>query len=212
MLIAFSVGALSLGTVTASQALGGAVDPAAHVRHGAEGEGRDKGGDHVVIDKSKHNLNHSCKGTFGYCTQNAVFAPKLIGDVGLIGTNGLIGLVGTNGTDGTNGTNGTNGTDGTNGTSTPPEDAEWCSPGFWRNHPEEWPVPTTTPYSSVFGAPPPRSNNGIMNNAPTDPTLFEVVDNPQWYGGGAANRVADYLSDQDPRINYQGVRVDNCPL
>ncbi|HEX5568315.1 MAG TPA: hypothetical protein VFY14_15555, partial [Streptomyces sp.] len=65
--------------------------------------------------------------------------------------------------------------------------------------------------SDVFGAPPPRSPQGIRQGAPTDPTLQEVIDNPQWYGGDAANNVADALS-QAAGLNFTGERVDNCPL
>ncbi|WP_030692855.1 hypothetical protein [Streptomyces globisporus] len=210
LLVSVSAGALTLGLVGVSQALGSSAETVASVRGG---EDHGKGGDHVVVDKSKHNLHHSCQGgTFGYCTQNANFSPKILGDVSLIGTTGLIGVTGTTGTDGTTGTTGRTGTDGT---TAPPGDAEWCSPGYWKNHPAAWGPTGVSPdtlYSSVFGAPPPRSPNGVRNNAPTDPSLFVVVSNPQWYGGGAANNVADYLSDHHPDINYQGVRVDNCPL
>ncbi|MFP8960987.1 hypothetical protein ACLIYP_10570 [Streptomyces nanhaiensis] len=179
--------------------------------------------------KSKSNRVDGCQGDNSkQCTQDNSNRPVLVGMSG----GGLIGLIGgsnggttTNGT-ATNGmttgmttgtaTNGTTTGMTTNGTTTNGGAAQWCSPGFWKNnYPEAW-GPTgytgNETYSSVFGAPPPRSPQGINQNAPTDPTLFQVVDNPQWYGGDAANNVADLLSDAHPDIDYQGVRVDNCPL
>ncbi|MFH0242860.1 hypothetical protein ACGRHY_10545 [Streptomyces sp. HK10] len=168
--------------------------------------------------RSKSNRVDGCQGVNSkQCTQDNSNRPVLIGMSG----GGLIGLIGgsTGMTTGMTTGTATNGmTTGmtTTGTTTNGGAAQWCSPGFWRNNfPEAW-GPTgytgNETYSSVFGAPPPRSPQGINQDAPTDPTLFEVVDNPQWYGGGAANNVADLLSDAHPDIDYQGVRVDNCPL
>ena len=46
-----------------------------------------------------------------------------------------------------------------------------------------------------------------------DPTLQEVLDNPQIYGGEAMNNVADLLSEAHPGVDFQGDRVeDSCPL
>lgn len=43
--------------------------------------------------------------------------------------------------------------------------------------------------------------------------LLQVVQNPQWYGGGATNNVGDLLSGAHPDVNYTGERVeDSCPL
>jgi hypothetical protein len=97
---------------------------------------------------------------------------------------------------------------------------EWCSPGYWRNHLDEAAYALTfsggytlaTPYSTVFGAAPPRSNKGVMDGAPTNPTLQQVLQNPQWYGGDAFNIVGDYLSDLHPDVDFGGTREDNCPL
>ncbi|MFJ3831764.1 hypothetical protein ACIPWI_27890 [Streptomyces sp. NPDC090046] len=202
-----------MGTVSASQAITSTAAPVSARMHG--GDGHDKG-DNVVVDNSKHQLSHSCKGeTFGYCTQKVNFAPKLLGPITLIGTTGLIGITGTTGTTGTDGTTGTTGTDGTTGTTgttTPPGDAEWCSPGFWRNHPEDWPVPTDTLWSaSIGGTLPDRTPSGIANGAPTDPSLLYLLEHPQYYGGDDTNTVADYLSIQ-AGLNFTGARVDNCPL
>jgi hypothetical protein len=102
------------------------------------------------------------------------------------------------------------------------EKGEWCSPGYWRNHLEEASIaaaacgpPRTldNKYSDVFGAQPPRSPSGVRDNAPTDPTLLQVLQNPQWYGGAAFNNVGDLLSLCHPDVNFTGERVeDSCPL
>jgi hypothetical protein len=48
---------------------------------------------------------------------------------------------------------------------------------------------------------------------PGDPTLQEVLDNPQIYGGGAFNNVGDLLSAAHPDVDFQGDRIeDSCPL
>ncbi|MCX5557275.1 hypothetical protein [Streptomyces sp. NBC_00038] len=114
------------------------------------------------------------------------------------------------------GHDGTTGTTATTSTTTPPGDAQWCSPGFWKNHyPEAWGPTGLTgneKYSAFFQQAPPRSPKGISDKAQVDPTIYEVVANPQWYGGGATEDVADLLSDRHPGINFTGFRVDNCPL
>ncbi|MFJ9698136.1 hypothetical protein [Streptomyces fradiae] len=225
LMVAVSVGALTLGTATMSQAIdwehpgltraaAKKPAPAPPAQRSAEKDGKGgkggKGGKTTYkIDNSKHDVNHNCKGkTFGYCTQNAVFAPTVLGGVNL--TNGLIGLIGTNGT------NGTTVPPTTNGTTTPGE-PEWCSPGFWRNnYPEAWGPTGLTgneTYSSQFGGDlPTRTQAGINAGAPIDPTLIYTLQNPQYYGGDDTNRIADLLSSLHPDINYTGVRVDNCPL
>ncbi|MFE1578553.1 hypothetical protein [Streptomyces fradiae] len=217
LMVAVSVGALTLGTATMSQAIdwehpgltrAAAKKPAPPAQRSAEKDGKGgKGGKTThKIDNSKHDVNHNCKGkTFGYCTQNAVFAPTILGGVNL--TNGLIGLIGTNGTTVPPTTNGT----------TTPGEAQWCSPGFWRNnYPEAWGPTGLTgneTYSSQFGGDlPTRTQAGINAGAPVDPTLIYLLQNPQFYGGDDANRIADLLSSLHPDINYIGVRVDNCPL
>ncbi|UQS31153.1 hypothetical protein J5J01_05520 [Streptomyces fradiae] len=175
-------------------------------KDGKGGKGGKGGKTTYKIDNSKHDVNHNCKGkTFGYCTQNAVFAPTVLGGVNL--TNGLIGLIGTNGTTVPPTTNGT----------TTPGEPEWCSPGFWRNnYPEAWGPTGLTgneTYSSQFGGDlPTRTQAGINAGAPIDPTLIYTLQNPQYYGGDDTNRIADLLSSLHPDINYTGVRVDNCPL
>ncbi|MFE7584023.1 hypothetical protein ACFU5Y_20995 [Streptomyces gardneri] len=72
LLVAVSAGALTLGMVGTSHALGG------------EGD----------------TLTDSCKGTFGACTQTLSFAPELLGDVSLLDTASILdtsGLIGTRG-------------------------------------------------------------------------------------------------------------------
>jgi hypothetical protein len=105
-----------------------------------------------------------------------------------------------------------------------PPGGEWCSPGFWKNHPDEADVAAAdcglqgmdvTTYSSQFGAAPPRSPKGVRDGAPTNPTLRQVLNNPQWYGGEATNNVADLLSECHDEVDFQqgDERVENsCPL
>jgi hypothetical protein len=97
---------------------------------------------------------------------------------------------------------------------------EWCSPGYWRNHLDEAAVAAaagefqlTDTYASHFGAAPPRTRQGVRQNAPTNPSLLQVLQNPQWYGGDAFNNVGDLLSDAHPDVDFSGERVeDSCPL
>ncbi|WP_406863857.1 hypothetical protein ABZO31_26865 [Streptomyces sp. HUAS MG47] len=174
LVVAVSVGALTLGTTAISQALDLNHPGVAQTRSSAPADGdhkdhgkhHGKGGDKVHI--SKDDLDHSCKGkTFGYCTQKVEFSPTIIGDL----TTGLIGLIGTtttppttNGTTTpptTNGTttppttNGTTTPPTTNGTTTPPAN-QWCSPGFWAQNPGAWMDPNRgdTPYNPALTVPP----------------------------------------------------------
>lgn len=48
---------------------------------------------------------------------------------------------------------------------TPTPGAEGCTPGFWKNHPEAWPIPTTTTVGSVF------TGAGVYSTA----TLLEAL-------------------------------------
>lgn len=103
----------------------------------------------------------------------------------------------------------------------PPMEAngEWCSPGYWRNHldeaafaAEQGGFSLESKYSEFFGAVT-LTPLGERQGAPTDPTLLEVLQNPQWYGGEAFNDVGDLLSDAHPDVDFQGERVeDSCPL
>jgi cysteine-rich repeat protein len=111
--------------------------------------------------------------------------------------------------------------DGCSATCTVEPAGEWCSPGYWKNHPDDADDAAeecglnmgTTTYASQFGAAPTRSPQGVKDGAPTNPTLRQVVDNPQWYGGEAANNVGDLLSECHLGVDFDGERVeDSCPL
>ncbi len=100
-------------------------------------------------------------------------------------------------------------------TVTPPPTgpAQWCSPGYWKNHTDSWAatgVALSTRYTlSTLDV---KTTGRGCSTASRTPSLFEVISMPQCYGGPAANLVADFLSDSHPSINYTGVRVENCPL
>jgi hypothetical protein len=81
---------------------------------------------------------------------------------------------------------------------TPPSD--WCSPGFWKNHLGLWPIGPYTPYNSVF-------DPDLAGN----PSLYTVISQPQKYGGGLTEQVADYLSTLHGEVNFTGERGE-CPL
>ncbi|MFW5696774.1 MAG: hypothetical protein ACOCXR_03200 [Phototrophicaceae bacterium] len=99
----------------------------------------------------------------------------------------------------------------------PPADPTWCSPGYWRqpHHLDSWAATGISPdakYSAYFG-PVTLSNNGARRRASADPTLWEVLQSPQFYGGAAFNNVGDLLSGAHPDVNFNGTRVeDSCPL
>jgi hypothetical protein len=92
---------------------------------------------------------------------------------------------------------------------------QWCSPGYWKNHPAAWAplapaITMATPYDGPIKY---DAKKCARNGAPSNPTLFDVISNPQCYGGEAANAVADMLSAAHPGISYYGVRVEgSCPL
>lgn len=95
--------------------------------------------------------------------------------------------------------------------------AEWCSPGYWKNHTDSWAatgIGLTELYSAYYrlSTLDYKTTGRGCSTAPSSPTLFQAIDMPQCYGGPAANLVADLLSDNHPGINYQGTRVENCPL
>ena len=88
----------------------------------------------------------------------------------------------------------------------PPPSTTWCSPGFWKNHESLWPQYLNTLYSSIGSWRAPLSKKAPAG----DPTLQQVVENPQTYGGPATNSVADYLSN----IFFGtpiGSGVESCP-
>lgn len=82
---------------------------------------------------------------------------------------------------------------------------QWCSPGYWKNHIESWAATGISPDA--------KYNDYFDPDLPGNPSLFEVVDNPQIYGGPAANNVGDLLSAAHPGVNFTGERIENsCPL
>ena len=92
----------------------------------------------------------------------------------------------------------------------PPAGGEWCSPGYWRqpHHLDSWAATGISPsalYNS-FGFKP-----ALLGN----PTLLQVLQRPQTYnrgGTGSFNNVGDLLSGAHPGVNFDGERVENCPL
>jgi hypothetical protein len=89
-------------------------------------------------------------------------------------------------------------------------DAEWCSPGFWRNNANkhganQWPVSTDTKYNAVISDP----------TVAGDPSLLDVLNSPQTYGGAAFNAVGTYLSIEaglNVQFDENGNPIHNCPL
>ncbi len=91
------------------------------------------------------------------------------------------------------------------------EPPQWCSPGYWRNHPDAWAATGISP-NTLYGETA-VSKLGQKAGAPTNPTLWQVLQSPQYYGGDAFNAVADLLSDAHPDVNFDGTRYeDSCPL
>jgi hypothetical protein len=96
---------------------------------------------------------------------------------------------------------------------TPP--GEWCSPGYWRQpqHLGSWEATgykTTDLFYVTLGYYP---KLGTSAGATTNPTLLQVLETPQYYGGDAFNAVGDLLSAAHPEVNFLGMRVeDSCPL
>jgi hypothetical protein len=98
------------------------------------------------------------------------------------------------------------------------EGGEWCSPGYWRqpHHLDSWEVTayaTDDLFVDELGYLPTRSSQGVRQGAPESPTLLQVLQKPQWYGGDAFNAVGDLLSMSHPDVDFGGERVeDSCPL
>jgi len=92
----------------------------------------------------------------------------------------------------------------------PPAGGEWCSPGYWRqpHHLDSWAATgiSTGAFYNSFGFSPQLTGN---------PTLLQVLQSPQTYnkkGSGAFNNVGDLLSGAHPDVDFDGKRVENCPL
>jgi hypothetical protein len=97
-------------------------------------------------------------------------------------------------------------------------EGQWCSPGYWRqpHHLDSWAATGYSPsdlFSAKLGYYPTVSKQGAKEGAATDPTLWQVLQSPQWYGGDAFNAVGDLLSTAHPDVDFLGIRVgDSCPL
>jgi len=100
---------------------------------------------------------------------------------------------------------------------TPPVVTTWCSPGYWKNHPQSWPAGyLTLKYNSFSGvyAHDPKTFVGYdfgKKDGSNNPTLIEVISNPSIYGGPATNNVADILSNKVFGTPI-GSGVESCPL
>jgi hypothetical protein len=87
----------------------------------------------------------------------------------------------------------------------PPPSTTWCSPGFWKTHPDLWTAYHDVLYSSLSGAAP------FGKKAPAgDASILTVVSNPSVYGGPATNSVADFLSNKAFGTPI-GSGVESCP-
>lgn len=103
-----------------------------------------------------------------------------------------------------------------------PGGSEWCSPGYWRQpqHLDSWAATGYSPtdkYTAKIGPLPSPINRKpagcTVSEAPADPTLLQVLQKPQCYGGTAFNAVGDLLSAAHPDVNFSGTRTENsCPL
>jgi hypothetical protein len=99
-----------------------------------------------------------------------------------------------------------------------PPESEWCSPGYWRqeHHLDSWLATGILPeasFSEIFGDNPPLSRLCERAGITGEPTLWQVLQSPQCYGGDAFNAVGDLLSAAHPDVDFTGERVeDNCPL
>jgi hypothetical protein len=97
-----------------------------------------------------------------------------------------------------------------------PPPSNWCSPGYWRqpHHLPSWTPAGISPdalYLGVFPA------STLSKKAPTgaNPTLWDVLQSPQTFGGAAFNNVGDLLSDAHPDVFWsEGDErtEDSCPL
>jgi hypothetical protein len=92
-------------------------------------------------------------------------------------------------------------------------EGQWCSPGYWRqsHHLDSWPVGISP--DDAFPGTVTLSKQGQRAGATSSPTLWQVLQSPQYYGGDAFNAVGDLLSGAHPDVNFLGERVeDSCPL
>jgi hypothetical protein len=90
---------------------------------------------------------------------------------------------------------------------TPPVVTTWCSPGYWKNHLDSWPVSLQNTGYNTFSAQYVRDPKTIAGN----PTLVQVVSNPSIYKGPATNNVADAISNFLFGTKF-GAGIESCPL
>jgi len=98
---------------------------------------------------------------------------------------------------------------------------EWCSPGFWRNSPIAAGAAAVAGgfslddlyldfFDELYGV---NERQRVRLGLPESPTLMQVLEFPQVYGGEAFNNVGDLLSEAHPDVDFDGERVeDSCPL
>jgi hypothetical protein len=96
------------------------------------------------------------------------------------------------------------------------DNGAWCSPGYWRNtlnfDPNGWTTIGVTPPGPLY--------NDVIDDpdlgAPgTGPTLLDVLNAPQTYGGAAFNAVGAYLTNLIPGYVFDPSLVgteDSCPI
>jgi hypothetical protein len=98
---------------------------------------------------------------------------------------------------------------------------EWCSPGFWRNSPIAAGEAAAAGgfslddlYLDFFdGLEGFKEQQRVRLGLPESPTLMQVLQYPQVYGGAAFNNVGDLLSEAHPDVAFDGERVEgSCPL
>jgi len=91
----------------------------------------------------------------------------------------------------------------------------WCSPGFWKNHPELWTAQQGLLYNTHGPYPnDPQTFVGYdfgKKVGSSNPTLFDVISNPSIYGGPATNNVASYLSYFFFGTPLSANPTENCP-
>jgi len=92
----------------------------------------------------------------------------------------------------------------------PPPSTTWCSPGFWKNHPDLWTAYQGILYSSLNPAGAPFGKKAPTSGAGSNPNLLTVISNPSIYGGPATNSVADFLSNVAFGTPI-GSGVESCP-
>jgi len=85
----------------------------------------------------------------------------------------------------------------------------WCSPGYWKNHLDAWSTANQSKLYNTLGSW--RAPLSPKAGAGANPTLLQVLQSPQTYGGPATNSVADYLSNVAFGTPI-GSGIESCPL